>query len=371
MSKNRSLWVSVVMIAGIAVAALALVLFIINLTSDKPEAPVQPTDQEEFTEENIPTKKITLTDGTEEVVRLGEYVQFGRYYDAPVLWRVIDVDKQGKMMLMSDRILTLKSFDANGDFHKNVQRLKYGSNFYRDSNLRQWLNSSKETIRWSQNRPIAEQVQKNNPYNDEPGFLADRNFTEAERQLIIPRTHEVLLSTADFNFKTGGTQEHILETQFKSSMTNYDKSWFQVLTDQVFLMSVKDLRKFIYDRRSLVGDDYFKAKPTEQAIANSTWRGSDDLNAERNWNYWLRTPEASNEINVRIVSNLGYLYSEAAYNGTVGVRPALILNSGDARFAVDGNGTALKPHAVVVTAKSDTESEEQAGEQVEESTEEE
>jgi len=47
-------------------------------------------------------------------LRLGDYVQMGRYYDEPILWCCVDVDENGPLML-AERILTLKPFDAPGN----------------------------------------------------------------------------------------------------------------------------------------------------------------------------------------------------------------------------------------------------------------
>lgn len=49
---------------------------------------------------------------------IGSYVKFGAYFGDPILWRVINNDENGTMLL-SDKIICLKSFDAFEDteFH--------------------------------------------------------------------------------------------------------------------------------------------------------------------------------------------------------------------------------------------------------------
>ena len=49
-------------------------------------------------------------------IKIGDYVVMGKYYDEPILWRCVDIDENGPLML-ADRILTIKAFDANGN-HK-------------------------------------------------------------------------------------------------------------------------------------------------------------------------------------------------------------------------------------------------------------
>ena len=122
-------------------------------------------------------------------VDIGQYIQFGKYNDAPILWRVIHKDPTtGDPVLFADRILTMKAFDAGGSYHSaNSLREMGGSNYYPDSNIRQWLNSNSAnsgatTIDWIQNDPSAANFASgSNPYNTEKGFLEDGNFTSTER----------------------------------------------------------------------------------------------------------------------------------------------------------------------------------------------
>jgi hypothetical protein len=76
-------------------------------------------------------------------VNVCDYVRFGKYNNEPILWRVIHKDANGDPVLFADRILTMKAFDAAGSYHDyDEDRWDYGSNYYPDSNIRQWLNSS-------------------------------------------------------------------------------------------------------------------------------------------------------------------------------------------------------------------------------------
>lgn len=47
-----------------------------------------------------------------------------------------------KRSFYAEKIISLKMFDAKGSYHKNKDRRKWGSNYWKDSNIRQWLNSS-------------------------------------------------------------------------------------------------------------------------------------------------------------------------------------------------------------------------------------
>jgi hypothetical protein len=355
-NKKRSLDISIAMIGSIAIIAFVLVYFVIDSASNK--KPPTPETEEVKVPKNIgyrveispsTSSPIKMDDTSKNEVRLGEYVLFAKYDGEPILWRVIDIrKKRGEMTLWSDRILTFKAFDANGDFHKDEDRMKFGSNYYRDSNLRQWLNSNETEIDWLQNRPIKEQLEEGkNPYNDEPGFLSDANFSDYDRSLIVPRKHEVLLAKTDIAKKEGGKEEHLLNTKFEKIMMNYDLSWYETLEDKVFLLSIRDLTKFIYDRSPILGEDYYKTTPTEKAIATRKMDESQDVSADKYWHYWLRTPETSNAINVRAVNNLGYVYSESAYDGSKGVRPGIMMDLKKAVFKSGGKGTIKKPFVIV------------------------
>src|ERR1035437_4752134 len=49
-------------------------------------------------------------------INIGDYIQMGRYYDEPILWRCVDIDANGPLML-AYKILTIKPFDGAGN-HK-------------------------------------------------------------------------------------------------------------------------------------------------------------------------------------------------------------------------------------------------------------
>ena len=69
-------------------------------------------------------------------IKIGDYVQMGRYYNDPILWRCVDIDANGPLML-ADKILAIKPFDAMGthkyadgtvQYDQYRDRANYGSN---------------------------------------------------------------------------------------------------------------------------------------------------------------------------------------------------------------------------------------------------
>lgn len=47
-------------------------------------------------------------------IQIGDYITLGTYQDEPIVWRCVDIDENGPLML-SDKILCLKAYDANGE----------------------------------------------------------------------------------------------------------------------------------------------------------------------------------------------------------------------------------------------------------------
>lgn len=95
----------------------------------------------------------------ERLVRVGDYFLMGTYYGEPILWRCIKTDENGPLML-SDKILCIKAFDARGTntsgshgrgYESGSVRKENGSNYWGDSNIRDWLNSdaSAGNVVWS------------------------------------------------------------------------------------------------------------------------------------------------------------------------------------------------------------------------------
>ncbi len=269
----------------------------------------------------------------------GAYVQFGRYNGAPILWRVINKDPSKGLMLFSERIISLKSFDAFGDTvdgRGGVARGYFGSNYWEKSNIREWLNSEDTLVSYSQQAPHSSNVfQGYNGYANERGFL--NYFTQEERNIIIPVTHRSIISEVDAQVRDGGNTRHGYDHRVPYAIANYDDAYYKNVTDKVYLLDVKELKEYVYDR----GFEHTK-KPTELAVNASDYRPG-SFNANNYWHYWLRTPDAGSSYNVRYVyrdTYVGYVYG--ASNGTMGVAPALNISLGS--MTTGGNGQIETPY---------------------------
>ncbi len=139
---------------------------------------------------------------------VGDTVTFGSYQGEPIDWRVLKVYEDGSAYLISKDILCMKAFDApeGGRYNEyegvdywtyenhiiedsELQILTRGNNDWSVSNLRTWLNSSAELVKYEDQAPTYQAVcLGQNSYSDAPGFLYE--FTEDEQKRLVPVKHE-------------------------------------------------------------------------------------------------------------------------------------------------------------------------------------
>lgn len=300
---------------------------------------------------NLAYIKVTAQDGvTTKIytliitrdIEVGQYIQFGSYYGEPILWRVINKNADGSLMLLAEKILSIKPFDASGDLtdgRGDADRISSGSNYWEKSNLKEWLNSESQIVNYSHQVPDATHISSENmnDYATETGFLY--NFTPSEIRAIQPVTHKSLLANTDIVVNDGGTEPQIYNSSIASVSQNYHTAYYKSVDEKVFLLDEKELHDYVYAK----GYDYLR-KPTTKAVLNSEFKFKSLLNDTNNWNYWLRSPYADTSSNVRYVSYNGGVYDACAYNIDVGVVPALNLK---ADIVIDGgDGSIQIPYIV-------------------------
>ncbi|MCR4429639.1 MAG: DUF6273 domain-containing protein [Tepidanaerobacteraceae bacterium] len=285
---------------------------------------------------------LAKADDIQKTVETGDYVLFGSYDRQPILWRAIDKDENGRLLLWSEYIISLKPFDAGGDKHREISRREGGSNNWEYSNIRQWLNSEEQVIQWKQNPPSRENLWNgNNAYDAESGFLSDRNFTSFEKELIQETEHKVLLSYLDDGMKDpkSSSLKHIYQAKIDKAVQNYDNARYQIVKDKVFLLSVKEVKQYVADR----GWEYRK-KPTEQAVSKSTLKFA-GLGEEQYWNAWLRTPANGSGQGVRFITADGLISNTFACSVSGGVAPAVMVDFGKVEIG-SGTGSREDPYTL-------------------------
>ena len=270
--------------------------------------------------------------GAETGVQLGDYIQLGRYDGEPILWRCVSVDKNGPLML-SDKVLCdsmpydaqTSENSANGSHRRSSNRSKYGSNHWRDSDMRSWLNSDADAgqVEWlCGNPPKDGYILGGGAYDGKAGFL--NGFTPDEAAAIKTVTQRSLVShpeyTAGYIDAPGADLPY--NTDIGSVADGYEGAHYENITDKVFLLDVKQLHT-VYEN---LGGYY--------------------IGQNRNgisWNYWLRTPVTDCNHDMRYVTTQGSIGRDAPCKGYYGVRPAFYLDT--AYYAVtSGSGTAADPY---------------------------
>ena len=279
---------------------------------------------------------------TETRVQLGDYIQLGSYDGEPILWRCVSVDENGPLML-SDRVLCdYMPYDAqtsansiSGSHRRSGYRSKYGSNHWRDSDMRSWLNSDAEAgqVKWlCGNPPTKDYVMEYNgegAYDDKAGFL--NGFTRDEAAAIKTVTQRSIVSHPEYTagyIDAPGT-DLPYNTDIDSVADGYEGAHYENITDKVFLLDVKQLHTVSKN----LGNYYIG------------WNRNGTQ-----WNYWLRTPVTDCNHDMRYVTPQGSILRAAPYVGYYGVRPAFYLDA--AYYTVtSGSGTAAAPYVGAAPSK--------------------
>ena len=296
---------------------------------------------------------------------IGDYIQIGEYYGAPILWRCVDRDENG-LLILSDKILCIKAFDSNGTntsgshfrgyteySMKGYYRQCYGSNCWEDSNIRSWLNStaSEGNVEWLCGNPPYDEDFNNfyhqgfNEYDNEAGFLT--HFTKNELLVMKSVIQKSILDGYEYSDSSNKVDPdaHKYNDEISDVITNYYGALSTDVKDRVFLLDVKQINS-VYNNTGILGKNYYIGKPTDECVKNSEYE-SNLLKSNLKWNTWLRTPYTNNlSCYVRNVGTDGKIYYSYAYSSEIGVRPAFYLNE-NALLGMTGSGTEEDPYILI------------------------
>ena len=254
---------------------------------------------------------------TPVTIKVTDTVKFGTYNGEKIEWRVLRMSEDGKeAVLISKNILCMKAYDAaesgrygydkeNNDYPEGseadtnlqLQMQVRGNSDWSLSNIRTWLNSSKEVVKYEGQAPaISAMIEKKNGYDHEPGFLY--GFDEKEIEAI----KEVEHSTSG-NAVSG-----------KASIQTKDK---------VYLLSLEEVKWFEDAGMSVL------AEPTQAAIDNdgTTWYKDDmEIFSVTAHYWWLREPVKEASSRCYIVGNGNreqLIYDRNVGLEGYGIRPAI------------------------------------------------
>lgn len=240
------------------------------------------------------------------------------YYGKPIVWKIADKNHvgypSGSVTLITEKIITLKCFDAMESGNSDGNRRSYGNNRYSLSNIDKWLNSDAAAGRWwaathsADAAPTNANVWSNyNEYDAQAGFL--NGFSANMKAALLNTTITVAKNTVT----DGGGSETITRKVFYASTTEVG------LANENNVAEGSKLAIFSDNASRL-------AYPTAEAVSNSEYKTS-GLAVGRPWWWYLRTPYASNSYFVRNVNTDGALSVANAYGGHEGVRPLCNLKS--------------------------------------------
>ena len=275
---------------------------------------------------------MTVQASSKPDIKVGDYVKMGTYNNASILWRCVSIDDNGPLML-ADRIIDTLAYDAKTNDNstskshsRSYKRDDYGSNYWKDSNMRSWLNSTAEAgkVDWlCGNPPKDGYVSGVGAYNQKAGFL--NAFSKAEIAAMKTVTQRSLVSHPEYNkgIVNGDANSDLLYyTDISEAVANYDNSYFETTTEKVFLLDVKQ--------------------------ANAVWKNLNGYYVAYNnngmaWPYWLRTPVTDCNHDMRYISSSGQVGRYAPWYSDLGVRPAFYLDS-DYFVATSGSGSQSSPY---------------------------
>ena len=265
-------------------------------------------------------------------IKVGDYVKMGNYNNASILWRCVSIDNNGPLML-ADKIVDTLAYDAKTNDNSNskshsrsYKRDDYGSNYWKDSNMRSWLNSTaaEGKVDWlCGNPPKDGYVSGVGAYNEKAGFL--NAFSKSEIAAMKTVTQRSLVSHPEYNkgIVDGDANSDLLYyTDISEAVANYDSSYFETTTEKVFLLDVKQ--------------------------ANAVWKNLKGYYVAYNndgmaWPYWLRTPVTDCNHDMRYISSSGQVGRYAPWYSDLGVRPAFYLDS-EYFVTTSGSGSQSSPY---------------------------
>ena len=275
---------------------------------------------------------MTIQAASKPDIKVGDYVKMGTYNNASILWRCVSIDNNGPLML-ADKIVDNLAYDAKTNDNSNskshsrsYKRDDYGSNYWKDSNMRSWLNSTaaEGKVDWlCGNPPKDGYVSGVGAYNEKAGFL--NAFSKSEIAAMKTVTQRSLVSHPEYNkgIVDGDANSDLLYyTDISEAVANYDSSYFETTTEKVFLLDVKQ--------------------------ANAVWKNLKGYYVAYNndgmaWPYWLRTPVTDCNHDMRYISSSGQVGRYAPWYSDLGVRPAFYLDS-EYFVTTSGSGSQSSPY---------------------------
>ena len=276
-------------------------------------------------------------------IKVGDYIQLGKYKDDPILWRYIDEDENGKLFL-SDKILCYKS-----DY----------DNFWEESFIRKWLNStvSEGEVDWFADVPnLKKDLFVNVPYAEEKGFLHKDNFTSSERSVMKTVTQWTMLPREHVDKATNENDKPYtaVKSYWGSPRDGFNIMYYDITEiPEIYSGAAYQLEDTVFSLNEIQAYHLWEnfgtiiAQPTEKAV-------QEIINGHLFNSYWLRTPSDGPPWDVPLLTsvNRSELGDTVPLYNALGIRPAFYLNDENA-VKLSGSGTEEEPY--ILTGKESEE----------------
>lgn len=347
-----------ILVGGLCAVAVILCICLYFILRN----PDSKTNKESSDDKNITTDNITdtisqttdqkIVDGETTAAELkngdykiGDEFEMGSYNDEPITWQVADINKDGSMLVISRDIISLKSYDAaesgvwnqfsDGSTFDHNQESTYtpdqliaakGSNDWKTSNIRSWLNSKDTKVEYTGAAPDGKALyDERTRYNKEEGFL--KSFTEKELSYIQDTKVTAFSNILDTKNAEKGSQTIELQNGEFSDVPDLSNQYQYVVKDKVFLLSLEEVKKYLNDSKELKVEALVTQKALEQ---DKTKEYSSIITSQYEGYYPMltRTSQPSSGNYIMCVFSKDYSTNDyfKTYAGTVyGIRPAMVV----------------------------------------------
>ena len=304
---------------------------------------------------------------------IGTYYQLGSYLDAPIVWKCIDNTDENGVLLVSDRILCYKAFDVGATSYFGPQGVEAGSNFWEETDIRAWLNSTAPAgeVVWPRGYPPEADRIKNSkyPYADEAGFLSEGNFTASE--LAVMKTVSQWQALPEYKLElseNGQTRPYLASyttgsdrapnTLHRNTVSEFGDAFRGAMyrvTDTMFLLNEAQVYA-MWQNFGIAGakrtDTAAWAEDVDSEASKYRPPAADEVSVDEYSEYWLRTPSLGRPFSYWSHSKgITSIQGENSYLGAVsnakelGIRPAFYLNT-DNVIIKSGSGTETDPYVI-------------------------
>ncbi len=248
----------------------------------------------------------------------GKIINIGSYSGNPMQYTIAgsrDVDGDGieELMCYSTKQLFCKELSADGTAN------------WKTSSLRKWLNSNDNEVEWdSGNIPS---------YSSQNGFLT--NFSDNEKQIIVPETHKSLI--AESLPHDGGKNTIGWSTAWPGVYTDavgardINTAYYVMTTDYVFIPSIEDM--YLYNMTPF--GDFFSYDAACLSAAGE---------AASNERAWIRDGAAADTARFAWIDTGRCDISARTVSAKYGIRPCMYIKSG---LNITGQGTPESPYEIV------------------------